>query len=76
MTATVALGRNVLQTGGATIVPRPWTVAQSAWAGERSPTLPPGSILELCAGCGGIGLDAAVRTGRNVVLVDASTEAS
>jgi release factor glutamine methyltransferase len=65
----------VLEAGVGTIVPRPWTVAQSAWAGEVAAAVPPGPILELCAGCGGIGLEAAARTGRAVVLVDASAEA-
>jgi methylase of polypeptide subunit release factors len=75
VTTTVAFGATVLGAGAATIVPRPWTMAQSAWAGELAAALPPGPIVELCAGCGGIGLDAAARTGRDVILVDASADA-
>jgi methylase of polypeptide subunit release factors len=75
VTAPMTFGRTVLESGAGTIVPRPWTVAQSAWAEERAAAVPAGPILELCAGCGGIGLDAAARTGRAVVLVDASAEA-
>lgn len=55
--------------------PRPWTFAQSEWAAELLEGTPPGAILELCSGAGQIGLAAAVLSGREVVLVDASEAA-
>jgi methylase of polypeptide subunit release factors len=51
--------------------PRPWTAAQSAWAAELLPGLPPGPVLELCAGAGQIGLLAVAGTDRRLVCVDA-----
>ena len=36
--------------------PRPWTAAQSRWASSLFRVLPPGPVLELCAGAGHIGL--------------------
>src|SRR5438445_290475 len=65
---TVAFDDDVLR-------PRPWTVAQSEWAAELSPVLPPGAILELGCGAGHIGLVAAVVTGRSLVQVDRSPAA-
>lgn len=56
--------------------PREWTTAQSAWATELLPELPPGAVLELCAGAGQIGLLAVVGTDRMLVCVDASAAAS
>ena len=55
--------------------PRPWTFAQSRWAADLLESAPPGPILELCSGAGQIGLAAALLTGRDVVLVDASEAA-
>lgn len=55
--------------------PRPWTLAQSQWAAELLAHAPPGPILELCSGAGQIGLAAALITGRDAVLVDASEAA-
>ena len=52
------------------LCPRPWTVAQSAWAEELLATAPPGPVLELCAGAGQIGLLGVRRTGRDLVIVD------
>jgi methylase of polypeptide subunit release factors len=52
------------------LTPRPWTVAQSRWAHERSGDLPSGPVLELCCGAGHIGLAAAVRCDRPLVQVD------
>lgn len=57
------------------IQPRPWTLAQSVWAHQLSPTCRPGPVLELFAGSGHIGLEASRRTGRPAVLVDFSAEA-
>lgn len=48
--------------------PRRWTELQSSWAAEESLRLPPGPILELCAGAGHIGLLAAVLTGRRPLI--------
>jgi methylase of polypeptide subunit release factors len=73
--AAVVFGGLVLRVGPEVIVPRPWTVYQSRWAAELAARLPAGPILELCAGCGAIGLEAARRSGRRVVLVDASAAA-
>ena len=53
------------------LVPRPWTLLQSEWAAELALALPSGSLLELCAGAGHIGLAAAVRAGRDLVQVEA-----
>lgn len=55
--------------------PRPWTFAQSRWAVDLLREAPPGPILELCSGAGQIGLAAALLSGRDVVLVDASEAA-
>jgi release factor glutamine methyltransferase len=57
------------------LVPRRWTVMQSRWAAELSPTLPDGPILELCSGAGQIGLLAAVLSGRELIQVDADAVA-
>lgn len=54
------------------IRPRPWTVLQSAWAAQLVGDVPPGDVLELCAGAGHIGLLAVTGTGRRLVLVDAN----
>ena len=58
------------------IRPRPWTVAQSAWAAQLLGDLPPGDVLEVCAGAGHIGLLAVDGTDRRIVLVDANPAAS
>lgn len=50
--------------------PRPWTTAQSQWASELLPELPPGPVLELCSGAGQIGLLAVAGSGRRLVCVD------
>lgn len=52
--------------------PREWTAAQSAWAADLMATAPGGTVLELCAGAGHIGLLAVAATGRQLVCVDAS----
>lgn len=56
--------------------PREWTTGQSQWAAELLPGLPPGGVLELCAGAGQIGLLAVAGTTRHLVCVDASEAAS
>jgi len=57
------------------LTPRAWTLEQSGWAAELSGTVRPGRILELCSGAGHIGLEAARRSGRALVQVDASDAA-
>jgi methylase of polypeptide subunit release factors len=57
------------------LAPRPWTLAQSDWAVELLDTTGEGPLLELFAGSGHIGIEAARRAGRRVVLVDASPDA-
>jgi release factor glutamine methyltransferase len=57
------------------IRPRPWTVAQSAWAAQLLGDLPPGDVLEVCAGAGHIGLLAVDGTDRRLLLVDADPAA-
>jgi release factor glutamine methyltransferase len=55
--------------------PRPWTLLQCEWAGEIASHCPDGAVVELCSGAGHIGLEAARRTGRSVILVDADPDA-
>lgn len=50
--------------------PRDWTVAQATWAAELGDELPQGSLLELCAGAGHIGLLALTALRRPLVAVD------
>ena len=52
------------------LVPRPWTLAQSAWARQLLDTAPAGDVLELCSGAGHIGLAAVHATDRHLVQVD------
>lgn len=56
--------------------PRAWTALQSEWAAEIAPALPEGSLLELCAGAGQIGLLAAHLSGRSLVQVEADAVAA
>ena len=50
--------------------PRGWTLLQSEWAAELARDVPPGPILELCAGVGHIGLAAAVLSDRDLVQIE------
>ena len=50
--------------------PRTWTLLQTEWAVELLRDLPPGRVLELCAGAGHIGLLTAMRSGRSLVQVE------
>lgn len=75
MTRTLEFGPLRIAYDDRVLEPRPWTFAQSEWAAELLADAPPGRILELCSGAGQIGLAAAVLTGRDVVLVDASEAA-
>jgi methylase of polypeptide subunit release factors len=58
------------------LAPRPWTFLQSQWAVELAAEVEPGTILELCAGAGHIGLAAAVLSERHVVQVEADPVAA
>jgi methylase of polypeptide subunit release factors len=58
------------------LAPRPWTLLQSRWAIELHKKVPPGPILELCAGTGHIGLVAAYETGRFLVQIEDSAVAA
>ena len=79
MTATTPRPRPLVATlGGLDISydervlrPRPWTVAQSAWAVELLASTAPGPVLELCTGTGHIGLLTILDTDRRLVAVDA-----
>ncbi len=68
---TVAFGPLDVAFDGRVLAPRAWTQLQSEWGAELSSRVPPGSILELCAGAGHIGLLAAALTGRRLVQVEA-----
>lgn len=68
--STTSFGPVVVQYDDRLLPPRPWTLAQSAWAARLALDEPPGPILELCCGAGQIGLAAAAWSGRDVVLVD------
>lgn len=56
--------------------PRPWTTAQSRWAGALLREVPEGPVLELCAGAGHIGLLAVADSARDLVCVDLSPVAT
>lgn len=56
------------------LLPRAWTLAQSQWAAELAASCPEGPILELCAGAGHIGLEAARLSGRSIVQVEQSID--
>jgi methylase of polypeptide subunit release factors len=56
--------------------PRSWTENQSLWAAELLPSLPPGTVLELCSGAGQIGLLGVAGSGRRLVCVDVNPVAA
>jgi methylase of polypeptide subunit release factors len=68
-------GSLIIEWGDGVLVPRAWTLAHSSWAVELASVVPDGPVLELCTGCGHIGLEVVARTGREAVLVDASSAA-
>lgn len=55
---------------GRVLRPRPWTQEQSRWGADLLRTVPPGPVLEVCAGVGHIGLLAVEGSGRDLVQVD------
>lgn len=75
MHRAIDFGPLTIRYGDSVLEPRPWTFAQSEWAADLLAEEPAGAILELCSGAGQIGLAAAALSGRDVVLVDASSEA-
>jgi methylase of polypeptide subunit release factors len=56
--------------------PRTWTENQALWAAELLPSLPTGTVLELCSGAGQIGLLAVAESGRRLVCVDVNPTAA
>ena len=72
MTEHVAFGSLSIAFDDRVLRPREWTVAQSDWAAEIMVTAPGGTVLELCAGAGHIGLLAATMSGRSLLCVDAN----
>ena len=75
-TQTTTFGHLEIEYDDRVLAPRPWTEAQSAWAAELLTELPPGDVLELCAGAGHIGLLAVAGTSRHLVQVDADQVAA
>lgn len=72
MTERIAFGPLTIAFDDRVLRPREWTVAQSEWVVDLSTTAPGGTVLELCAGAGHIGLLAVASTGRRLVCVDAN----
>jgi methylase of polypeptide subunit release factors len=68
--STTDFGGLTIAHGDGHLEPRPWTILQSRWAVELAADLPPGPVLELCAGVGHIGLVVAHRTRRELVQVE------
>jgi methylase of polypeptide subunit release factors len=70
--SVTTFGGLVIAADERSLQPRPWTIVQSQWLAELSAECPEGPILELCAGVGHIGLEAARLTGRSLVQVEHS----
>ena len=75
MTRRIDFGSLTIAYDDRVLRPREWTLAQSEWAADLMATAPGGTVLELCAGAGHIGLAAVATTGRRLVCVDASAVA-
>jgi methylase of polypeptide subunit release factors len=73
--AMVTFGGLMVPTAPDVLTPRPWTLVQCDWAVGLLGRCGPGPVLELFAGSGHIGSEVGRRTGRPVVLVDASLAA-
>ena len=71
-TQIMTFGHLTIEFDDRVLRPRPWTVAQSAWAAELLRQVPAGDVLEVCAGAGHIGLLAVAGTVRHLVQVDAN----
>src|SRR3954453_20983678 len=74
-TQETTFGHLRIEFDGRVLKPRGWTGRQSEWAADLLDELPPGDVLELCAGAGHIGLLAVARTARHLVQVDADEAA-
>jgi methylase of polypeptide subunit release factors len=72
MTEHLAFGTLTIAYDDRVLRPREWTAAQSDWAADLMTTAPGGTVLELCAGAGHIGLLAVATSGRRLVCVDAN----
>jgi methylase of polypeptide subunit release factors len=72
MTDQMTFGSLTIAYDDRVLRPREWTAAQSDWAAELSAAAPGGTVLELCAGAGHIGLLAVAASGRRLVCVDAN----
>ena len=72
MNDTVPFGSLTIAFDDRVLRPREWTAAQSEWAADLMATAPGGTVLELCAGAGHIGLLAVAQTGRRLLCVDAN----
>ncbi|HEU4338338.1 MAG TPA: methyltransferase, partial [Nocardioides sp.] len=72
MTDTMPFGSLSISFDDRVLRPREWTAAQSEWAADLMATAPGGTVLELCAGAGHIGLLAVAKTGRRLLCVDAN----
>ena len=72
MTESVPFGSLTIAFDDRVLRPREWTAAQSEWAADLMATAPGGTVLELCAGAGHIGLLAVAQTGRRLLCVDAN----
>ena len=72
MTESVPFGSLTSAFDDRVLRPREWTAAQSEWAADLMATAPGGTVLELCAGAGHIGLLAVAQTGRRLLCVDAN----
>jgi methylase of polypeptide subunit release factors len=72
MTDRIAFGPLSIAYDERVLQPREWTAAQSEWAAELAVTAPGGTLLELCAGAGHIGLLAAATSGRRLLCVDSN----
>jgi release factor glutamine methyltransferase len=75
MTVQMDFGSLAIAYDDRVLKPREWTIAQSEWAAEIMVTAPGGTVLELCAGAGHIGLLAAAISGRRLLCVDSSAVA-
>lgn len=75
MTEMMSFGPLVVRFDDRVLRPRPWTIAQSTWAAELIGDDRLGTLLELCAGAGQIGLTLATLVPGSLVLVDADENA-
>jgi methylase of polypeptide subunit release factors len=72
MTDQLTFGSLTIAFDDRVLRPREWTAAQSDWAADLMAAAPDGTVLELCAGAGHIGLLAVASSQRHLLCVDAS----